>query len=126
MTRDHYESLGVSREASEEEIKKAYREKALKYHPDKNPGDADAETRFKEAAQAYDVLRDPEKRARYDRYGDDGLRGMGAQSFQSVDDIFSVFGGKPSCYPLCKYAVGQAQIAASEKRGYQGVPVKPN
>ena len=64
--RDYYEVLGVSREASEDEIKRAYRKLAFKYHPDRNPGDKEAESKFKEAAEAYDVLRDANKRARYD------------------------------------------------------------
>jgi molecular chaperone DnaJ len=74
--RDYYEVLALSREASVDEIKKAYRKMALKYHPDKNPGDADAEEKFKEAAEAYGVLSDQEKRTRYDRYGHQGLGNM--------------------------------------------------
>ncbi|MFN0057097.1 MAG: molecular chaperone DnaJ [Planctomycetota bacterium] len=90
---DYYEILGVTRDASPEDIKKAYRKKALKFHPDKNPGDVEAERRFKEAAEAYDVLQDADKRARYDRYGAEGLREFGGGSnFTSVEDIFSVFG----------------------------------
>ena len=73
--RDFYEVLGVKRDASEDEIKKAYRKLAMQYHPDRNPGDHTAEERFKEAAEAYEVLRDREKRERYDRYGHQGLRG---------------------------------------------------
>ena len=73
--RDYYEVLGVDRSASEDEIKKAYRKLAMRYHPDHNPGDAEAEQKFKEAAEAYDVLRDAEKRARYDRFGHAGLQG---------------------------------------------------
>lgn len=73
--RDYYEVLGVERNADTEHIKKVYRKLALKYHPDRNPGDKEAEERFKEAAEAYEVLRDSEKRARYDRFGHDGLRG---------------------------------------------------
>ena len=94
MAQDYYETLGVGRDASADDIKKAYRKMALKYHPDKNPGDAEAERRFKDAAEAYDVLRDDEKRSRYDRYGADGVKGMagGAQGFSNVEDIFSVFG----------------------------------
>ncbi len=90
--RDYYEVLGVSRDATDEEIKKAYRKLALKYHPDRNPGDKEAEERFKEAAEAYEVLRDPEKREIYDRYGHDGLEGKGFTGFTGFDDIFSSFG----------------------------------
>lgn len=71
--RDYYEVLGVARNATETDIKKAYRRLAMKYHPDKNPGDAAAEEKFKEAAEAYAVLSDPEQRARYDRYGHAGV-----------------------------------------------------
>ena len=88
--RDYYEVLGVSRDASEDEIKKAYRKLAMQYHPDRNPGDAEAERKFKEAAEAYDVLRDADKRARYDRFGHAGLQG-GAGGFGSTDDIFARF-----------------------------------
>ena len=90
--RDFYEVLGVSRSASAEEIKKAYRKIAIKYHPDKNPGDAAAEEKFKEAAEAYDALGNPDKKARYDRFGHQGMNGGGGGGFQSADDIFSHFG----------------------------------
>lgn len=92
--RDYYEILEVSRTAGETEIKKAYRKMALKYHPDKNPGDSEAEEKFKEAAEAYEILRDPDKRQRYDRFGHEGVRGnAGAGGFgMSMDDIFSNFG----------------------------------
>ena len=94
--RDYYEVLGVSRNATEEEIKKAYRKLAIKYHPDKNPGDKEAEEKFKEAAEAYDVLSKPDKRARYDQFGHAGMGGAsGAGGFGggfSMDDIFSQFG----------------------------------
>ena len=91
--RDYYEILGIGRSASDEEIKKAYRVLALKYHPDKNKGDEQAESSFKEAAEAYEVLSDPEKRAAYDRYGADGLRNMGFEGFQNVrtEDIMGSF-----------------------------------
>jgi molecular chaperone DnaJ len=89
--RDYYEVLGVARAASEDEIKKAYRKLALQYHPDRNPGNKEAEERFKEAAEAYEVLRDPEKRGLYDRFGHDGLRNTGFQGFTSFDEIFSSF-----------------------------------
>jgi molecular chaperone DnaJ len=93
--RDYYEILGVSRDASIEEIKKAYRQQALKYHPDKNPGDKNAEEKFKEAAEAYDVLRDDQKRSRYDQFGHAGLSGAGAgfgAGGMTIEDIFSQFG----------------------------------
>ncbi|MDE6489894.1 MAG: molecular chaperone DnaJ [Muribaculaceae bacterium] len=97
--RDYYEVLGVSKSATEDELKKAYRKMAIKYHPDKNPGDKEAEEKFKEAAEAYDVLSNPEKRAKYDQFG----HNMGPQGFpggggfyssggMSMEDIFSQFG----------------------------------
>jgi molecular chaperone DnaJ len=90
--KDFYEVLEVSRECSAEEIKKAYRGKALQYHPDRNPGDKGAETLFKECAEAYEVLSDPEKRELYDRYGEAGLRGTDFRHYASPEDIFSSFG----------------------------------
>jgi molecular chaperone DnaJ len=89
--RDYYEVLGVVREAPPEEIKKAYRQMALKFHPDRNPGDDGATKKFKEAAEAYEVLSDPGKRQRYDRYGHAGLNGTAVHDFQSTDDIMSAF-----------------------------------
>ena len=97
--RDYYEVLGVDRGASADEIKKAYRKAALKYHPDKNPGDKEAEEKFKEAAEAYDVLSNPDKKARYDQFGHEGMN-AGAGGFGggfsgggfSMEDIFSQFG----------------------------------
>lgn len=89
--RDYYEILGVSKDASEQEIKSAYRKLAVRYHPDKNAGDKEAEEKFKEAAEAYSVLSDSDKRARYDRFGHAGL-GSSAGGFQDFDpDIFSDF-----------------------------------
>nr|MBP7181225.1 molecular chaperone DnaJ [Dysgonamonadaceae bacterium] len=93
--RDYYEVLGISRNATAEEIKKAYRKKAIEYHPDKNPGDKDAEEKFKEAAEAYEVLGDANKRARYDQFGHAGVGGAAGGGFgggMSMDDIFSQFG----------------------------------
>ncbi|MCX6321835.1 MAG: molecular chaperone DnaJ [Bacteroidia bacterium] len=93
--RDYYEVLGVSKEATKEEIKKAYRKQALKFHPDKNPGDKKSEENFKEAAAAYEVLSNEKKKARYDRYGHAGMggsaNGFGGQGM-TMDDIFSSFG----------------------------------
>lgn len=91
--RDYYEVLGVSKNADEAEIKKAYRKLALQYHPDKNPDDKQAEEKFKEAAEAYEVLSDKEKRARYNQFGHAGVGGSGFSSGgMNMDDIFSQFG----------------------------------
>lgn len=92
MKRDYYEVLGVKRDASQEDIKKAYRQLALKNHPDKNPGDPEAERRFKDGAEAYEVLSDQGKRQRYDRYGHAGLEGAGVHNFRNAEDIMSMFG----------------------------------
>ena len=100
--RDYYEVLGVQKNANADEIKKAYRKAAIQFHPDKNPGDKEAEEKFKEAAEAYDVLSNPDKRARYDQFGHAGMSGAaggGAGGFGgfsgggfSMEDIFSQFG----------------------------------
>ncbi len=99
--RDYYEVLGVEKTATADQIKKAYRKKAIQYHPDKNPGDKEAEEKFKEAAEAYEVLSNPDKRARYDQFGHAGMNGAGAGAGgfggfsgegMSMDDIFSMFG----------------------------------
>mgnify|MGYP002036539353 CR=1 FL=1 len=93
MERDFYEVLGVAKTASAQEIKKAYRKLAMKHHPDRNPGDAEAEARFKEASAAYEVLSDDSKRTVYDQYGHAGLRGRGFEpNFTDTGDIFSMFG----------------------------------
>jgi len=94
--RDYYEVLGVARTATADEVKKAYRRLAMQHHPDRNPGDQQAEDRFKEAAEAYEVLSDPEKRARYDRFGRAGVSGAGAHAgpapgFRDISDIFAAF-----------------------------------
>ena len=95
--RDYYETLGVSKSASSDEIKKAYRKTAMKYHPDRNPDNKEAEEKFKEAAEAYEILSDADKKARYDRYGHAGVDpnagfGRGGRGGMTMDDIFSQFG----------------------------------
>lgn len=101
--KDYYEILGVGKNASIDEIKSNYRKMALKYHPDKNPDNPEAENLFKEAAEAYEVLSNEDKRARYDRYGHEGLRGgQDYHSYSNINDIFSsfgdIFGGRGSIF----------------------------
>ncbi len=86
--RDFYEVLGVSRTATADEIKKAYRQLALKYHPDRNPGNKEAEDKFKAAAEAYEALSEPDKRRRYDQFGHEGMRGTNFREFHDINDIF--------------------------------------
>ncbi len=92
--RDYYDVLGVDRNASADDIKRSYRRLAIKYHPDKNPGDKEAEAKFKECAEAYEVLSDPDKRKRYDQFGHEGLRGAGVHDYShmNVNDIGDIFG----------------------------------
>ena len=90
--RDYYDILGINRGASDEEIKKSYRKLAMKSHPDRNPGDKEAEEKFKEAAEAYEVLSDPQKKEIYDRFGHEGLSGTGFTGVKGFEDIFSSFG----------------------------------
>ena len=94
MKEDYYKTLGVSKGSTAAEIKKAYRKMAIKYHPDKNPGDKAAEEKFKEAAEAYDVLSNPDKKARYDQFGHQAFQngGAGFGGGMNMDDIFSQFG----------------------------------
>lgn len=129
--RDYYEVLGVDRSAGEADLKKAYRKLAMKYHPDRNKGNADAEKKFKEASEAYDVLRDPQKRQRYDQFGHAGMNGGGfggASDFGSADfeDIFSrfsdifgsdIFGGDP-------FGGGRAQSRRRRGSGRPGSDMK--
>lgn len=89
--RDYYEVLGLAKGCSDDEIKSAYRKMAFKYHPDRNPDDPEAEERFKEAAEAYEVLRDADKRERYDRFGHEGMNGNGFSGFSNTEDIFGAF-----------------------------------
>ena len=122
--RDYYEVLGVERNASKDDLKKAYRKLAMQYHPDRNPDDKDAEEKFKEAAEAYEILNDENKRARYDRFGHDGMKGsgFGSQGFTDVNDIFShfsdIFGGGSI---FDDFFGGGTQRGRGRKRG-QGVP----
>lgn len=90
--RCYYEVLAVSKDVDEDGLKRAYRKLAMQYHPDRNPGDAEAEAKFKEAAEAFDVLRDPQKRARYDRYGHAGVDAMPHHDFSSAESVFDIFG----------------------------------
>ena len=93
MKEDYYDILGISKNATAAEIKKAYRKKAIEYHPDKNPGDPKAEEMFKKSAEAYEVLSDPDKKARYDQYGHQAFEGGGfGGGGMNMDDIFSQFG----------------------------------
>src|SRR4051812_47330061 len=90
--RDYYDVLSVARTASSAEIKKSFRALAMKHHPDKNPGDKDAESAFKEVAEAYEILGDDQKRQMYDKFGLDGLRGAGLNAgFQNADEVFTHF-----------------------------------
>lgn len=126
MDLDYYQILGVERTASEDEIKRAYKKMAIKYHPDRNPGDKEAEEKFKQAAEAYDVLRDPEKRSRYDQFGKAGVNG-GAGGFggfngqgMNMDDIFSmfgdIFGGR--------HGFGGFNSAENQTRQYRGADLR--
>src|SRR5881398_1639943 len=94
--RDYYEILGVTKGAQADEIKKAYRKVAMQYHPDRNPGDKTAEEKFKEAAEAYEILSDADKRSQYDRFGHAGVSGNGRGAYggggMNMEDIFSQFG----------------------------------
>ena len=109
MKEDFYDILGISKGASQAEIKKAYRKKAIEYHPDKNPGDATAEEKFKKAAEAYEILSDPDKKARYDQFGHQAFEGGGGfgGGGMNMDDIFSQFGDI--------FGGGLAALAASEE-----------
>ncbi|MBI3005785.1 MAG: molecular chaperone DnaJ [Ignavibacteriales bacterium] len=123
--RDFYEVLGVPRNASLDEIKKAYRQLALKYHPDRNPGNKEAEERFKEAAEAYEVLGDADKRRSYDQYGHEGLRGTNFREFHDINDIFSsfgdIFGGGFGGGIFDEVFGGRSQTRRS-RGGHQGIP----
>ena len=120
--RDYYEVLGIDRNATKDDIKKAYRKMAMQYHPDRNPNDKSAEDKFKEAAEAYEVLNNDEKKARYDRYGHEGVKsGFGSQGFTDINDIFShfadIFGGGGSIF---EDFFGSGQRAGRRRSG--GIP----
>ncbi|MDQ1266402.1 MAG: molecular chaperone DnaJ, partial [Bacteroidota bacterium] len=123
--KDYYEVLGVNRDAGLEEIKSQYRKMALQYHPDRNPGNSEAEDKFKEASEAYGVLSDTNKRSRYDRYGHDGLRegpgGAGFSGFTDINDIFSqfgdIFGGRGSIFDDL---FGTTNRSRGSRRTYSG------
>ena len=117
--RDYYEVLGVSRDASEAEIKKAYRKLALKFHPDKNPDDKLAEGKFKEAAEAYDVLSDPKKKQTYDQYGHQGIEGLGGFGGGGfgMEDIFSRFGDIFESFGFGGFSGGSGQRQGGKARG---------
>ncbi len=126
--RDYYDILGVERDASPDVLKKAYRQQALKYHPDRNPGDKEAEANFKEAAEAYEVLSDADKRTRYDRFGHAGVRngagGAGGAGFQDINDIFSafsdIFGGGASGSIFDEFFGGGRARGRTRRRGRRG------
>lgn len=119
VKRDYYEVLGISRSATKDEIKKAYRKLAMQYHPDRNPGNKEAEDNFKEAAEAYEILSHDDKRNNYDRFGHEGVRGstFGTEGFSSVNDIFShfsdIFGGSS----IFDDFFGGGQRTRSRRRG---------
>jgi len=128
--RDYYEILELSRTATESEIKSSYRRLAMKYHPDKNPGDKEAEEKFKEAAEAYEVLIDPHKRSRYDQFGHAGMRGSGFEhGFTNVNDIFThfsdIFGGSSIFDDI--FGAGQGRRRSRQKmQGIQGNDLRVN
>jgi len=129
--RDYYEILGVTRQSTEVDIKASYRKLAMKYHPDRNPGDKEAEEMFKEAAEAYEVLMDPNKRARYDQFGHAGMRGSGFdQGFSNVNDIFThfsdIFGGGSIFDEIFGQGGSRRHSGRHKQPGIQGNDLKIN
>ena len=130
--RDYYEVLGLDKNASEDDIKKAYRKLAIKYHPDRNPGDKKAEEKFKEAAEAYDVLHDPQKRQQYDQFGFNGPQGGFGGGFggggMDMDDIFSmfgdIFGGHGGFGGFGGFGGGRGGRGGSQQRVYRGTDLR--
>ncbi len=124
--RDYYEILGVSKDASKDEIKKSYRQQAIKNHPDKNPDDKAAEERFKEAAEAYEVLRDDDKRAKYDRFGHAGMRGASggfSGGGMSMEDIFDSFGDIFGS-SFSNFGFGNSRSSSNRQRVYRGTDLR--
>ena len=130
--RDYYEILGVERNATKDDLKKAYRKLAMQYHPDRNPGDKESEEKFKEAAEAYEILNNDDKRAKYDRFGHDGVRGSGygSQGFSDINDIFShfsdIFGGGGGSSIFDDFFGGGQQRGRQRGRGIPGSDLKVN
>ena len=128
MKRDYYEILGVSKGASADEIKKAYRKVAMQYHPDRNPGDKASEEKFKEAAEAYEVLSDADKKAKYDRFGHQafgpGMGGGGARGASNMEDIFSQFGDVFGDDAFGSFFGGGGQ--GRQRRSSQGQDIETN
>ncbi|MFC1557266.1 molecular chaperone DnaJ [candidate division KSB1 bacterium] len=127
--RDYYETLGVNRSAAPDEIKKAYRKVAMKYHPDRNPDDKTAEEKFKEAAEAYEVLSNQDKKARYDQFGHEGIKGTGFEGFSNFDDIFSHFGdifGDFGGFGDFFGGTRRSRSGGTRKRTYKGQDLKVN
>jgi molecular chaperone DnaJ len=122
--RDYYEILGVKKDASQDEIKKSYRKVAMQHHPDRNPGDKSSEEKFKEAAEAYEILSDQEKRAQYDRFGHAGVRGNGRGGFghgdMTMDDIFSQFGDIFGDDIFGSFFGGGGRRSGTRSRGVRG------
>ncbi len=124
--RDYYEVLGIPRDATDEQLKAAYRKLALKYHPDRNKGDTEAEEKFKEATEAYEVLRDPKKRASYDRYGHEGLSGFeGFGPGGGFSDISDIFGDFPDLQDIFEGFFGSAfGTRTRSKRARRGADIQ--
>ena len=124
--RDYYEVLGVEKNASADDIKRAYRRLAIKYHPDKNPGDKEAEAKFKECAEAYEVFSDADKRKQYDQFGHEGLRGSGVHDYSHMraDDIFSMFDLDDLFGSFFGGARGRRQAARTSRRSDAATTLK--
>lgn len=118
--RDYYEILGVGKSASSDEIKKAYRKVAMQFHPDRNPGDKSAEEKFKEAAEAYEILSDSDKKTQYDRFGHAGMRGNGGGHSSNMEDIFSQFGDIFGDSGFESFFGGGGRRSGARARGVRG------